>query len=120
MDAALELHARLATAIALYLAALGIWGVLLAALGSGPTHGYRGAVVIVEVVVVAQGILGAVAWSQRGPPDAIHVLYGLALVLALPLAATLVREVAPRRAALAMGLASFFAAGLAIRGITTA
>lgn len=119
MDA-LDLHARLATALALYLGALGVWGVVLGIAGSGPTASYRGAIVIVEVAIVAQGLLGAVAWPTRGPAEAIHVLYGVALALTLPLVASIVREGSPRRAALSLGLGSFFAAGLAIRGITTA
>lgn len=116
----LGLHARLATAIALYLGALGVWGGLLAARGSGPSPSYRGALVIAEVAILAQGLLGALAWPAHGPPEWIHVLYGFALALALPLAATIAREGSPRRTALTLGLASFFAAGLAVRGITTA
>lgn len=116
----LDLHARLATAMLLYLAALGLWGVLLGMRGSGPSPSYRGAVVIAEVAIVAQGLLGAAAWPARGPAPWIHVLYGFALAAALPVAATVVREGSPRRTALTLGLAAFFAAGLAIRGITTA
>ena len=120
MDVALDLHARLATAVAIYLGALGIWGILLALRGSGPTPGFRGALVIIEIAIIAQGGAGVWVWLTRVPPDPIHVLYGVALALALPLAATLVREVSPRRAALALGLAAFFAAGLALRGMATA
>jgi hypothetical protein len=116
----LDLHGRLATAIALYLAALGIWGLVLGAVGSGPTASFRGAIVIVEAAIVAQGALGVVAWPARGPAQWIHVLYGLALVLALPLGATVVREGTPRRTSLTLGLAALFAAGLCVRGITTA
>ena len=60
------------------------------------------------------------AVSVGDRPDAIHVLYGFALVVAMPLAASLVRERAPRGQAVALGFAALFAAGLAIRGITTA
>lgn len=119
MDA-LDLHARLATALVLYLAALGVWGIVLGVTGSGPTASYRGAIVIVEVAIVAQGLLGAVAWPARGPAEAVHVLYGVALAVTLPLVAGVVREGSPRRTALSLGVGSFFAAGLAIRGITTA
>lgn len=115
----LSLHAQLATALILYLAALGIWGIALGLGGSGPTPSYRGSLVIAEVVVVLQGLLGAGAWISSGPGDAIHVLYGLALVVTLPLVATIVREGSPRRTALSLGLAALFAAGLAIRGVTT-
>lgn len=115
----LPLHVQLATVLVLYLAALGVWGLALGIGGSGPTPSYRGSLVIAEVVIVVQGLLGAGAWVSTGPGDAIHVLYGLALVVALPLVATVVREGSPRRTSLSLGLASLFAAGLAIRGITT-
>ena len=44
----------------------------------------------------------------------------LALAVAMPLAATLVRDRTPRGQSVALGLAALFTAGLAIRGITTA
>lgn len=116
----LDLHGRLATALALYLVALGIWGLALGARGSGPSPSFRGAIVIVEVAIVAQGIFGFLAWPARGPAQWVHVLYGFALVLALPLAASIVREGTPRRTSLTLGLAALFAAGLCVRGITTA
>lgn len=115
----LSLHGQLATALILYLAALGVWGILLGVGGSGPTPSYRGSLVIATVVIVVQGLLGALSWVTIGPSDAIHVLYGLALVVTLPLVATIVREGSPRRTSLMLGLASLFAAGLAIRGLTT-
>jgi hypothetical protein len=48
------------------------------------------------------------------------VLYGFALALAMPLAASLVRDRTPRGQSVALGLAALFTAGLAIRGIITA
>ena len=117
----LFLHQRLAVAILLYLVALGIWGVALAARGQGPSPSYRGAIVIVEIAILAQGALGGLTWiGGQGPPqDWLHILYGFALLLALPFASTFVRDSSPRRTALTLGLVAFFAAGLAIRGITT-
>lgn len=116
----LDLHGRLATALLLYLGALGVWGIVLGALGSGPTPSFRGALVIVEIAIVAQLGLGVLTWMGRGAPPWIHVLYGLALVLAIPLAATMVREGSPRRTTLTLGIVALFAAGLVIRGMGTA
>ena len=45
---------------------------------------------------------------------------GFAVALAMPLAASLVRDRAPRGQSVALGLAALFTAGLAIRGIITA
>ena len=120
MDVVLSLHGRVATAIVLYLTIVGLWGLGLGARGSGPTRNFIGALVIFEVGAVAQGLLGiAVFLFLRPPGQSLHVLYGFALALALPLAATIVRKRERRTASLTFGLMALFAAGLAIRGITT-
>ena len=113
------LHGTLARTIVLYLVALGLWGIVLGIRRSGPTSGYRGALVIAEAAAIIQGLVG-VAMLTRYPLNGIHALYGLALVSALPLAATLTRDRQPRGQSIALGLASLFAAGLALRGIGTA
>ena len=121
MDVVFALHGRSATALVLYYAAVGIWGLFLGVRNSGPTPGFRGAVAIAVIASVVQGALGfLVFFFMRPPPDAIHVLYGFALALAMPLAATIVRDRAPRGQSVALGLAALFTAGLAIRGIMTA
>ncbi len=112
------LHATLAYTIVMYLALLGVWGLWLGARGSGPSASFRGALVIAEVAALAQGLVG-LALALGRPLNGIHALYGVALVLALPLAATLVRGRVPRGQSVALGIAALFTAGLAIRGITT-
>lgn len=112
------LHATLANAIVLYLVLVGIWGLWLGARGVGPSASFRGALVIAELAAIAQGLVGLVLALSR-PLYGIHALYGIALVLALPLAATLVRGRAPRGQSVALGIAALFTAGLAVRGITT-
>lgn len=121
MDIALALHGRLATVLVLYYVLVGLWGVWLGIRNSGPTPGYRGAIVIATVAAVLQGVIGLVVFAFVRPPrESLHVLYGFALVLAMPLAATLMRDRQPRGQSVALGLAALFTAGLAIRGITTA
>ena len=121
MDIALALHKQLATVLVLYYTAVGLWGLWLGVRNTGPTAGFRGGIVIAVVAAVAQGVLGLLTLVFVGPPlESLHVLYGFALVLAMPLASTVVRDRTPRGQSVALGLASLFAAGLAIRGITTA
>ncbi|MGH2472104.1 MAG: hypothetical protein ACRDG6_06850 [Candidatus Limnocylindria bacterium] len=121
MDVVLALHGRAATALVLYYTAVGLWGLFLGVRNSGPTPGFRGAIAIAVIASVVQGGLGFLVFVfLRPPPDLIHVLYGFALALAMPLAATIVRERAPRGQSVALGLAALFTAGLAIRGIMTA
>jgi len=119
VDAPLSLHDRLATAIVLYLAVLGAWGLALGVRNSGPTRAFQGALVIAEAVAIIQGMLGALLLVSRGVANGIHVLYGLALVAALPVAATFVRDRQPRGQSVALGFAALFAMGLALRGCTT-
>ena len=121
MDLVLSLHGRLAVALVLYYAAVGLWGLFLGARNEAPTPGFRGAVVIGVLGSIAQGVLGLAALLfGRAPADSLHVLYGAALVVAMPLAATLIRERTARGQSLALGFAALFTAGLAIRGIITA
>jgi hypothetical protein len=120
MAAVLSLHDRLAYVLVLYYTALGLWGLWLGLRNSGPTSSFRGAVVIATVAVIAQGVLGVLAFFFIGAPrETLHPLYGFALVLAMPLAASIVRDRQPRGQSVALGFAALFTAGLAIRGIVT-
>ena len=120
MDVALSLHGRIAFAIVLYLSAVGLWGLALGIRGVGPTPNFVGALVIAEIAAIAQGLLGVAVFFSQPPANSIHILYGFALAVALPMTATLVRKREPRAASFAFGFMALFAAGLAIRGITTA
>jgi hypothetical protein len=121
LDIVLSLHGRAATALVLYYTAVGLWGVFLGLRNSGPTPGFRGAIAIAVIASVVQGAFGfLVFFFMRPPPDLLHILYGFALALAMPLAASLVRDRTPRGQSVALGLAAVFTAGLAIRGIITA
>ena len=120
MDVALSLHGRIAFAIVLYLSAVGLWGLALGVRGLGPTPNFIGALVIAEIAAIVQGLFGIAVLFTRPPTQSLHILYGFALVVALPMAATLVRKREPRAASFALGFMALFAAGLAIRGMTTA
>jgi hypothetical protein len=119
VDVVLSLHGRAATAIVLYLTVVGVWGLILGARGLGPTPGFIGALVVAEIAAIAQGMFGLLLLLSRPPSQSLHVLYGFALALAFPLAATFVRKRERRTASFTYALVALFAAGLAIRGITT-
>jgi len=116
----LSLHGRVATAIVLYLSIVGLWGLWLGIRGRGPTPNYIGALVIAEIAAIVQGFFGVALLFGRAPANSVHILYGFALAAALPLAATLIRHRPPRAISFAFGFMALCAAGLAIRGITTA
>jgi hypothetical protein len=112
------LHDRLAIAIVLYFLVLGVWG-LFAARGTGVTAAYLGALAIAEGLAIVEGLLGLALAVERPPSEGIHILYGVSVVLALPLAYTYARERSARRQAVTYGLTALFACGLALRGIGT-
>jgi hypothetical protein len=120
LDIVLSLHGRAATALVLYYTAVGLWGLFLGVRGLGPTPGFGGAIAIAVIASAAQGMLGLLVAFSHPPRDLLHVLYGFAVVVAMPLAASLVRDRAPRGQSVALGFAALFTAGLAIRGIMTA
>jgi hypothetical protein len=121
MDVVLSFHSRVAFALVLYYTLVGLWGIVQGIRDRGPNASYRGAIAIAVVASVLQGVLGlSVLVFSGAPRESVHILYGLALVVAMPLAATLVRDRTPRGQSVALGLAALFTAGLAIRGITTA
>jgi len=121
VDAVFSLHARTATALVLYYTAVGLWGLFLGIRNSGPTPSFRGAIAIAVIASIVQGAFGLLVLVFTGPPrETLHILYGFAVALAMPLAASLVRGRTPRGQSVALGFAALFTAGLAIRGIITA
>jgi hypothetical protein len=121
MDVVLSLHRQVAWALVYYYAAVGFWGLYLGVRSADPSPAFRGAIVIAVVASILQGALGLLVLVFSGPPrELLHILYGFAVVLAMPLAASLVRDRAPRGQSIALGFAALFTAGLAIRGIITA
>jgi len=121
VDLVFSLHGRVAYALVLYYALVGVWAIVQGIRDRGPDSSLRGAIAIATIAAVTQGVLGLLVLVFRGGPrDTVHILYGLALAVAMPLAATLIRDRTPRGQSIALGLAALFTAGLAIRGITTA
>src|SRR5207237_9347321 len=75
VDLVLSLHGRLATVLVLYYTAVGVWGLALGVRNSGPTAGFRGAIVIAEIAAIAQGAFGAlVLLFLRAPAESLHIL----------------------------------------------
>jgi heme A synthase len=119
MTAVLALHQQLANAVVLYFAALGLWGLFLAITKRPFDSAYRGALVIGGLLGVAQAVIGlTLVVSGLRPRDDLHYLYGLSVIVALPLVH---QYISTRRFSrvLAYGLASLFIMGLGIRAITT-
>ncbi len=100
---------------------VGIWG-LFAYFRKMPSSGsFRATLVLTEVLFILQGLVGVLMFaSGRHPHDNLHWLYGVLLVIVLPIAATYTSGREPRREPLVYGIAGLFMAGLTIRALTTA
>jgi hypothetical protein len=114
-----QIHSLFAWALVLYFAALGLWGLFLAVRRLPMTPAFGGALAIGVILGVGQALLGLVLLVIGGRPrDDLHYLYGLSIIVALPLAQQLITNRTISRP-LAFGLAGLFTMGLAIRAITT-
>jgi heme A synthase len=99
---------------------VGVWGLVTYFRQQPASGGYRSALVITEGVFIVQGLIGIVLFlGGRRPHDGLHWLYGILLVIALPIAATYASGHEGRRESLVYGIAGLFMAGLAIRALTT-
>ncbi len=116
-----EFHARLGNAGMLFALGLGLWALLLYFRKKGPASSYFGAMIIGELLFVAQGIIGATLYFTGHPlARTVHVLYGVLAVVTLPAAYAYTRGQESRREALIYGLVGLFLFGVALRAITTA
>jgi hypothetical protein len=104
----------------LYMAAMGLWGLVAWFRGQAVSGSIGGALVIAEILVLVQvgaGVL-LVAASLR-PPTTTHYLYGISAVLVLPFAWSYLRGRDQRQALLIYSLLALFIFGLAVRGAMT-
>lgn len=115
-----DLHNNFSRVVLIYAGIVAVWGLFLWIRGSNPSPSYLGSLAIAEGVFVVQGVIGLlVRGTGHFPHDALHYLYGVVLVLTLPVAYFMGNGASERRDSLLFGLASLFLIGIAIRGITT-
>ncbi len=99
---------------------IGAWG-LFTYFRKLPSGGsFRATLVLTEGLFIVQGLVGVLIFADgRRPHDNLHWLYGVLLVIVLPIAMSYVSGRDPRREPLVYGIAGLFMAGLAIRALTT-
>ncbi len=115
----LGLHQLIAQALILYFALVGGWGVILGIGKKEMNSAYRGALTVGVILAVVQSVVGVGLLLSGGRPGSdLHFLYGVTVILTVPLVASYIAQRKFPRV-LAYGLASLFMAGLAIRAMTT-
>jgi CDP-diglyceride synthetase len=100
---------------------LGLWGLFRFFRKQGVDSNYWGALVIGEILIVAQGLLGAYLWIIGGRPErSIHILYGIMTALVIPAVYAYTKGDTERRSMLIYGIALLISALLIIRAVVTA
>jgi hypothetical protein len=115
-----ELHARLGNTALLFTLVVSLWAFFNYFRRQGLSPSYWGTLVIGELLLLAQTLVGLVLYFEGGrPPRWVHYLYGALIVLIWPgvFASTQGRDT--RHEALLYGVASLFLWGLVMRAITT-
>jgi heme A synthase len=116
----LLLHTGLFRTGLLITAFIGVWG-LVTYFRKQPSSGsFRATLVLTEALFIVQGVVGVLMFANgRRPHDNLHWLYGVLLVIVLPIAMSYVSGRDPRREPLVYGIAALFMAGLTIRAFGT-
>ncbi|GAP63654.1 hypothetical protein ARMA_2077 [Ardenticatena maritima] len=110
------LHDRLATTMTLYALFLGLWGLYKYVRGEGLDGNYLGAIIVAEVLIIVQALLGfALFGGGLRPARLVHILYGIMAVISFPATYAYTRGDDSRRVMLIWGLVGLFVFGLAVR-----
>ena len=116
------LHGRLGTALVLFAAIAGVWGLIGYYRRQAVGPNYWGVIVVGNMAALAQAGIGILTLLQGATlgQGSIHILYGIVLVLWIPLINIFNRNREGHYETLMCGLVSLFEAGIALRAITTA
>jgi hypothetical protein len=118
------IHGGFSTAITLYFLILGVWGFVRAIRGQQVDGNYLGGLVIVEVLIIIQGILGTALWVAGNNVNVtrfeIHLLYGVFGVIFLPFVyMVMLRGDTSNRGQWVLSFTTLFLFGIALRAIAT-
>jgi heme A synthase len=113
-------HSRLALTIILYTFAMGAWAAVIFFRRKEIDSSFWGALVIGEIVMLLQGVLGVIlVITGARPADILHFLYGVLVAFTWPGAYVYTHARQGRAEAGIYAIVSFFIFGLAIRAQMT-
>jgi hypothetical protein len=121
MSFLLTMHARLLFTILLFFGALTIWGFVNFLRGQAISGGYRGALAIGELLMIAQCLIGValLLGGRHAFREAIHMLYGVVTVITLPGTFAYTRGRDSRYEQLIYAVVCLFLCGVALRAMET-
>ena len=116
----INFHQLLFTSLLLLMLLLGIWGLGAAAFNRSVGGSYRATYVLSIAVFVIQDLIGIIIFlTITHPRDILHLIYGVAPLMALGLAFSYTSGLSKRREAVWLGLAALFTFGLILRAAST-
>jgi hypothetical protein len=116
-----EVHARLGNTALYYMIIMALWGFWRFFRKQDLDSNYWGALVIGEILIVAQGLLGGYLWlSGLRPGRWIHILYGVVSALVIPGVYAYTQGEQQRRAMVIYGVSLLILVALILRAIMTA
>jgi len=120
MDFVVELHRIISSSMVLFLGFIGIWGFIRAIRSKGVDGSYMGALVIGELLIAFQAILGLVlVLGGERPGRVVHFIYGVFALVALPGLFAYLKGDDSNQSQWYYAIATLFLAGVAIRAIGT-
>ncbi len=116
-----DIHSRLANTALYYAIILALWGLWRVIRKQGVGSNYWGALLIGEILIIVQSLLGAYLWLSGGRPGrSIHILYGIVAAIIIPGIYAYTKGDQDRRVMLIYGVALLAMVGIIIRAIMTA
>ena len=121
MDIIRQIHGVVSNTAFLFFLLLGIWGLIRAIRKNGVDGSYLGALVIGELIFVAQAAMGIIlALSGANPGrEVVHYIYGAFALVALPGLFAFMRGDDSNQAQWYYALLTLFLFGVALRAIDT-
>ncbi len=114
------LHKQFANTALYFALALAVWGAWNYFRGKGVSGNYFGALVVGELLMIAQDVLGVLQFaSGPAPRDPVHFLYGLLNIIAWPGVYAYTGGKMERREQGLYAVVSFFLFGVSLRAIMT-
>lgn len=114
------IHRSLSTALLLFTGISGAWGLVIYGRGRGVSPSYWGILACLELLALAQGLVGGVMLlAGEQPARLVHILYGIVSVVTLPGAYAFTRGRDDRQATLTYALICLFLLGVSLRAAST-
>ncbi len=116
-----DVHGRLANTALIYFGILALWGVWRALRKQSIDSSYWGALVIAEILIIVQGLLGAILYIEgERPARWVHILYGVVSVLVIPGLYAYTRGESERRVMVIYAITLLISVGVILRAMGTA